>query len=469
MSRFADLLSAQTPQQKLKQRPDYALDWDVARVEAEIAKLREYDFNPPEWMQAIVDEANGQQQLEETEQPSPEAVEEPPRFKYGANKNLPFKRLKRALVRVAADPVKLEKEYQGILRWLDVQAEHKIYLDTKYKRTPDISSIRSQQKAIKRLYLILQRKLQGVIETRNRIFSDCTPEEREAKMNAILLIPMAEFRHFDRLSPNEQENKLATLIEQHGKVSGNGFSKNLLNIPGWASPHFTGDLKETDGSNRRPQFVHEMIDRIIYAALHPASFRDIFFRPTDFVDSKRKKRKKCQRWNAEWRQIRSEGRMGIVRVLMVLLPAMDFKASLRAGKRSPDGTFKGIPIEQIAEAAGMSRQSVNTALKTLVDNELLYRGKQAREQYQETDEDGKKQDKWKGLPVVRRFSEKLISALGLGKRWLIERNKAQNGGKKPSKEMRKLIDEIDSLSDELTSSEYTKRMLIIEAKMRLAD
>lgn len=322
--------------------------------------------------------------------------------------DIAFKRYKRKLLRVASDLAVLDETYQGIVERYDV-------ILFKYRNKPkQLEHIKgkfaARKRGLERLYRKLRRTAAGVIDTHNRLFKDCTLEERSAKLNAILRIPPAEYRHFDRLTPDQQVDELQRLIEQYGAGSGNaGFADSLLNMPGWLDPYLTNRKKETDGSKRRAIFQHELIDRLIYAAMHPQDFKQVFFKPTKIVNKETNERKICKRWSAPWRQMRSEGRLSAIRVLIVLVMRMDFKQTLRTGKWK-DGGFEGLSRKDIADLAGISVHAVKAALKSLCDLNILYRGRQPRDTYMM---EGDERIHYKGLPVVRKFTLTLVANLKL--------------------------------------------------------
>ncbi len=392
-----------------------------------------------------------------------------PRHVYGMSfyKRLNEKRLRQNLIRAGAtlDTGKLDRTYRGVIREVNIREQiHRDYR-SQYGRKPSdkiLADLERQRRKLTKLYENLKQAQQGIHQTKNRLFNGCTPEEMEAKMQAILNVPLEKFRNFDSLEPEEQERRLMNLMEEYGSVSGNSYTGNMLLIPDFLSPYILNDEKEQDGSKRRPQFVHEMIDRILYAALYPAQFKALFFRPTKIINKETKERKVCKRWHDTHRQIRAEGRLGMVKVLIVLLYRIDFAASLRSGIRHRDGSFSGVPISDIMEQTGLSRSSVNTAIKTLVDLDLLHSsdGKQPYERYKDADGN----TCYKGLPVVRCFKLNLIHRLGLAKRWLTERVK-KKAGKTP--ELQNLLKELDELHNETDSSAYIRISSTIEAKMAL--
>lgn len=331
---------------------------------------------------------------------------------YADRKNFPLQREKRELQRAAVDVDTLDKVYRGLMRRYEYR-ESKIKANLKkFFKSPDqsksaterLNDFKERRTVLDELYVSIRRPLVGIIESKNRIFKDCTPEERAERAKAMLRIPAEMFSHFDNLSSDDQDKELLRLVSEYGTGSKNaGFSPELLNMPGLVNPHTTGNKLETDGSKRRSLLQWEMIDRLIYGGLHPEKYQHIFFHTTD---------KTVQRWGKNRRQMRSEGRFAMIRVLMVLIIRMDVKASLRSGIYNPKtDMFEGISRADLADAAGISVHAVKHALENLVALNILYPGKQPRESYPGNSSD--EPLKWKGIPVVRKFTKLLIAGLSL--------------------------------------------------------
>lgn len=331
---------------------------------------------------------------------------------YKNRQHFQIKRQKRELLRAAVDVETFDRVYKGMMESYKYRLRKENTRLQGWKKDPGkaplskayIDHLEHCKKVLTRLYESTRRRVVGIIESRNRIFQDATPEERAGRTAALLRIPPSEFIGFDRLSPDEQDAELLRLVELHGAGSKNGgFADNLLNMPGLVNPHTTGKGVDIDGKRRRTLLQWEMIDRLIYAALHPEKYQHIFFHRTG---------KTVQRWGKNMRQMRSEGRLAMVRVLIVLILRLDVKKSLRSGIYNPDtDMFEGIPRAKIAEWAGISAHSVKDVLENLVKLEILFPGKQPRESYPGTSED--EPIKYKGLPVVRRFKPTLIAGLSL--------------------------------------------------------
>lgn len=331
---------------------------------------------------------------------------------YKNRKNFALKRQKRELIRAAVDVETLDTVFGGMIRQYKYREQKVKAALHKYGKDPEKSAFAKARltefaqckEDLTKLHGRIRRPLVGIIESRNRIFKDATPEERAERTAALLKIPPSEFTGFDALSPDQQDAELLRLVDLHGAGSKNGgYSDSLLNMPGLVNPHTTGKHKDIDGKRRRTLLQWEMIDRLIYAALNPSKYQHIFFHQTD---------KNVHRWGKNRRQMRSEGRLAMVRVLIVLILRLDINKSLRSGVYNPEtDMFEGIPRAKIAEWAGISTHAVKDVLENLVKLHILYPGKQPRESYPGTGADDP--IKYKGLPVVRRFTLLLIAGLSL--------------------------------------------------------
>lgn len=305
---------------------------------------------------------------------------------YKNRQYFPLHREKREPLRAAVDVESLDQVFDGLMRQYQSRESKCMYRLSQF-RSKDahkleannayLKLLKLNQQLLERLYKRIRRPLLGIIETRNRLFKDCSPEERAERTQALLRIPPTEFVRFDKLSSEEQEAELLRLIEVYGQGSKNGgFSPTLLNMPGLLNPHTIGSYRESDGSKRRSLFQWQLIDRLIYAAMHPDKYQHLFFHKTAHV---------VQRWGKNVRQMRSEGRFAMTKVLIVLVTRLDWKYSLRAGVYNPETKhFMGLSRADIAKAAGISVHAVKEALSNLVALNILHRGKQPREAYQET-------------------------------------------------------------------------------------
>jgi hypothetical protein len=331
---------------------------------------------------------------------------------YKDRKLFVLRRQKRELMRSAVDVETLDKVFKGLTDNYQYRENKQLSNLSRWGKDPSRVASSKQllmhfaycKATLTKLYNRIRRPLLGIIETRNRLFKDCSPEERAERTQALLRIPPTEFVRFDKLSLEEQEAELLRLIEVYGQGSKNGgFSPTLLNMPGLLNPHTIGSYRESDGSKRRSLFQWQLIDRLIYAAMHPDKYQHLFFHKTAHV---------VQRWGKNVRQMRSEGRFAMTKVLIVLVTRLDWKYSLRAGVYNPETkNFMGLSRADIAKAAGISVHAVKEALSNLVALNILHRGKQPREAYQETAYD--ENILYKGLPVVRKFKPLLVAALSL--------------------------------------------------------
>lgn len=114
----------------------------------------------------------------------------------------------------------------------------------------------------------------------------------------------------------------------------------------------------------------------------------------------------------------------MVRTLIVLLPYLDFRRSMRIGYLDKaSGEFKGISRAEIAKRSGLSLESVKGAIKALEEQCLIHKGKQRREEVERNGVPG-----YRGLAVVRCVSANLIVRLGLGERWNNRERKTDKQG-----------------------------------------
>lgn len=258
-----------------------------------------------------------------------------------------------------------------------------------------------------RRHAVISRETASVLDTKSKLFGGLSDLELEDKLKQIMKIPQDSFKGFNKLSPELREARLLELMNEYGKGSKNaGFAAAELNQQGaYRNTYMTNEKREKDGTKRRPQFIHEMISRLIYGCIHPDKYKEIFFQRTDNV---------VQKWGKKWRQMRSEGRFAMVRVLIVLLPYLDYKRSMRIGYRDKkSGEYLGISRSEIAKRAGISFESVKNALNSLEEQCLIHKGKQRRVIVEKGGEPS-----YCGLAVVRCVSVNLMVRLGLGDRWI---------------------------------------------------
>ena len=280
-----------------------------------------------------------------------------------------------------------------------------------------VDGIKHLAKVSARRHLRIRQQAESVLQTSKKLFGDVSAEGLDEKFSQIMRIPQEEFIRFNTLPEEEREATLLSLMDQYGAGTKNGgFAKAELNMQGfYHNAHMLGDRQEKDGSKRRPQFIHELISRLIYGCIHPEKFKEVFFQRTQNV---------VKKWGKKCRQMRSEGRFAMIRVLIVLLPYLDFKRSLRIGYTDKQsGEFLGICRKEIAKRAGISLESVKNAIHALEEQCLIHKGKQRREKVERNGVPG-----FKGLAVVRCVSANLIVRLGLSERWLNRERKVDSQG-----------------------------------------
>lgn len=279
-----------------------------------------------------------------------------------------------------------------------------------------VAGIKRLAKTSQRHYQRIRMQAESVLNTSKKLFGDLSADHLDEKFKQIMRIPQHEFIKFNKMTAEEREVRLLALMDEYGAGTKNGgFAEAEMNQPGfYQNGYMLDNRQEKDGSKRRPQFIHEIISRLIYGCIHPEKHKEVFFQRTQ---------KEVKKWGSKHRQMRSEGRFAMVRVLIVLLPYLDFKKSLRIGYLDKSGEFLGICRKEIAKRAGISFESVKNAIKALEEQCLIHKGKQRRE---ETERNGVKG--FKGLAVVRCASANLIVRLGLGERWINRERKVDSKG-----------------------------------------
>ena len=150
----------------------------------------------------------------------------------------------------------------------------------------------------------------------------------------------------------------------------------------------------------------------------------------------------------------------MMRVMMVLIPFMDFRASMRAGFQDGEGGYRGISRKNIAKRAGISLSSVKEALTNLESLGFLTKGKQPRKEYEK--EDGS--TGFVGLATVRCISQTLIAHLGLTDRWMRER-KIKDITQLPTQE-REMIHEL-AFAKTYPAMYSAKDLALLEANISL--
>lgn len=324
------------------------------------------------------------------------------------------KRWANAQYREALNPENLKRTHKSILKQLQAMRDKAIRKSSELKRAVPKEYIRALEqitRKVTRRHRSLLKTSISVSTLKSRLFQGLTSEQMEEKLQQLLRVPLDKFRGFNKLEEVDQESRFNALLEEFGQGSGNGgFSPALLNLPDhYHDSYMLSSCNESDGSKRRPQFIHEVLERLINAAIEPEKYKQIFFMKTE---------REVKKWGHNWRQIRSEGRFAMIKVMTVLMPYLDFRKSLRIGIRHKvTGEYRGISIAEIAERSGLSEDSVDAALRNLEKQGLLHPGTKQYMWYQASSGEMA----IRGLATVRCMPSNLIVRLGLGERFVRER------------------------------------------------
>jgi hypothetical protein len=236
--------------------------------------------------------------------------------------------------------------------------------------------------------------------TRRELLATCkTDEEKEQLLKQYLRVPQHEINGLRKLSQDERVPRLLALMA-HYKPGNGGHDKHHIDRTNYGyNPYDLEQKKDHLGLSRRPQFIYETIDKLLLAVLFPERWRSLFFHKTRYHVAK---------WKDCSRQIRSEGRESMLKVLIVLL--LNFNARrMISGIRNDDGSWRGLEIDEIARRAEISYSRVKEALRNLEALNILWVGKQKREK-------DKDSDQWRGFAVVRAFKFTLFAGLKLSEK-----------------------------------------------------
>lgn len=226
-----------------------------------------------------------------------------------------------------------------------------------------------------------------------------TDAEKQQLLLNYLRIPQHEINALRKLAQAERVPRLRALLEYY-KPGNGGHDKHHLDRTNYGyNPYDLEQRKDHLGLQRRPQFIYDVIDRLFLAVLYPERYRDLFFHKTGYHVS---------RWGGCTRQIRSEGRESMLKVLIVLLLNFNPRRMI-SGVRKDDGTWGGLEIEELARRAELSYSRAKEALRNLERTNIIWEGKQKREKDNETGQ-------WRGYAVVRAFKFTLFFSLKLGKK-----------------------------------------------------
>ena len=343
--------------------------------------------------------------------------------------------------REAHSPDNLKRTFKTILSQLQNMRNKAITMAQSQRKpspTAYLHRIEQISKKVSRRHASLFKLSSSLAAAKSRLFKGLTTDDVELRLQQLLRVPLHEFKGFNKLSDADQEARFNALLGEYGQGSKNGgFAPSMMMMSdAYHDSYMLGTRHETDGSKRRPQFIHEIIERLIAAAMAPERYKQIFFVKTSKV---------VKKWGHNWRQIRSEGRFAMVKVMMVLVPYLDFRASLRMGVRDhKTGEYSGLSIKTIAERAGISEDSVDAALRNLETQGLIHPGQQGRDFGERFGGSvGYKGSTvgYKGLTVVRVMTPNFIARLGLGERWCNDERNATSEKGLPA-ELKPLLDEL---------------------------
>lgn len=367
---------------------------------------------------------------------------------YARARNRSFKSIRSYRARRAANAI-------DIARKLGIAAMEKVFhglINPDHRK--DFRGLTVQDKKYVRRYYRLAVAEEKQLKTfRKTILSSSkSDDEKEALINSFMRVPANDLLGIRKLSDDDKLSKLDALVsESLSKSKGNGCDHNkerFIDDIAHLSPYDTRQSSDFYGSplrndnrkhgKRRKEIIYQLIDRLIFAATIPDKNYSIFFKKTDNKVASR----------GDWyRLIRSEGREGMIKVMIFMLLYTDIK-SLRVGvPTNYDKTeYSGISIANIAKHTGLSESRVRTAIRNLEDTGFLnatclYKdklddngkpvvndktGKVVKilvktTQYREKKADGS----WFGLAVVRTWTKKLFESVALDERGANERAKSR--------------------------------------------
>lgn len=314
------------------------------------------------------------------------------------------------------DEALVTKVGKGILREYDFRIEKSLKVIARSERSTNhyIELLRRYKKVFARAMQRTIKATRAVIKTRNTLFKDLDATEFDKRINALMRVPIESFVDFDKLDISTRSERMLELVDEYQNGNnGCGFAPNLLLMPGQYSPHLTQEAYDTQnpmmsgsGFKKLPVFIYQLIDAFIAEALVPDFSKKIFFKETMKITKK---------WGDFYRQTRSDGRLGMVKVFIVLAKRLDYRVSMRIGKRIKEKEtgkvfFRGILREDIATEANMSLDSVKTALRNLEQSGILY---DAVKQYDDYICPKTHVKKYHALAIVRKMKSSIIEALGL--------------------------------------------------------
>lgn len=306
------------------------------------------------------------------------------------------KRSVQAVQNVAPDVVKMSAVRTSRRKMLVQNAVKEMheFEEGRRKRTPHLTRLENFDKRVADLFSQAN-NYHAILKD---LFGDGHEDEHEDRRAAFNRIPIELFKALDDCEGDERIRMMNTMIDEEMERKGNRCNHSLKDL------YNNGIVHQHDynpeGKRLLPRIIWDALDRLSYAILFPSKYKKLFFHKTD---------EKVARWGKKMRQIRTDGRVGMLRVLTVLLEHTDLK-SLRSGHfNKDDGSLSGIRVGTIAKRSNMAVSRVKTALRNLEETQIIHDTDGGKKQQREEDEDGN----WKGFAIVRVFKTHLFEQLGM--------------------------------------------------------
>lgn len=237
------------------------------------------------------------------------------------------------------------------------------------------------------------------------IFGDADAvDKNKDRRDAFNRIEMSKFKALGLLEDDERIAVFNRLIDEELAKKCNNCNHTVNDL---LNSDFISPFDYNPENKRKlPQLIFEAMDRLTYAVLQPSKYKALFFHQTDT---------ETDRWGEKVRQMREEGRVGMLRTLYVFLKHTDLKSLRIWVFNTKKNEWWGLSIAKIAEKANLSISRVETALRNLEKLGIIHKTeKQKCEQ--------KGNGSWRGFPKVRKFTELLFNTLGLERKLLKHRD-----------------------------------------------